>query len=154
MFKLLFCLFQVFFSPENEIRKNTCCRDWMKHCIWSTCKTPVQSTTKCLLLFASQMIAFSRKDDCEIIIFLIALQSWYLNSKVDQAFMSVLKNQNHVRVRLGPELASLVSLSPGKWAHCALNQILCLQCTLTETKGSLNGWICLLMEMCLDAHVD
>ena len=43
-----------------------------------------------------------------IVIISIAFQSWHLNSKVDQDFVVVLKNPDNIKVRLGPELASLV----------------------------------------------
>lgn len=38
----------------------------------------------------------------------IAIQSWHLNSKVDEAFRVVPKHHDNIRVRLGPEMASLV----------------------------------------------
>lgn len=95
--------------------------------------------------------AFSRKDDYEIIIIkiiitiFIAFQSWHLNSKVDQAFMVVLKNHNNVRVISGPGLASLLfPLSRRMSYFYPKPDAICLKCAWAETKGrrvaGSGGW--------------
>lgn len=90
-----------------------------------------------------------------IIIIFVAFQSWDLNSKVDANFVAVLKHHNNKRVRLGPELASLVfPLSRRMSSFYPKPDSICLEGTCTETKGHLNGWIWQPTTMYLDAHVD
>ena len=89
--------------------------------------------------------AFSRKDDYETIITSKAFQSWHLNSKVDKAFMVVLKNQPYMSDWIFP-------LSRRMSSFCPKPASVCLKCTWTETKGLWMGesggqWQCVWMPM-------